>query len=1183
MAKPSREPDPGAAAPLSGAARGGRRIRRRWLAALVALVAIVALIAVTLTQWLSPAPSQTIWQRITAGITDGGVPKDTALEAFAYLYRVDIPGVVVPSGADGSDAPVSGSGAMRWVQADWSQLSAAQQAVINRYLPPETTKGTHQMTPAPSAAGLAPGGAPGFAPAVAYAKGGAAFDALAGPRRSGVAFGDLIGWPFATNVAPDASPDLALAIADDMASIIVHLGPKLGVPVIYPGSLPTPDITLTLSDTDGGTAALGTVPSASDGHYSPCNVTAYKNAWSNAAWTANDKVSPALHVMLTHEVIHCYQNAVIGDISKDLGMPSWIIEGTADYLAVNDTGTVGPGDAGAWADYLTAENSLTTRSYDAMGYYALLAYLGRDLWGTMATAWRAAANSTPGSDAFIGVLHGDDSDVRDKWAESYANATAWQDPWILHGFGAPADKSATLHEVQAVKTPGWIGSLPPRSNTLLYVKDTAGEVVTVVTDGLASVHDSSGNTSIAFQQQTFCTVESCVCPAGTALAGQDMATRQLAIPFVTALNAPAWGSKYAIISNTLEELCKQATPKPQGTPSYGPCGQSCSQSNGDPHMLTVNKYRYDFQAAGEFTLLKSADGSVDIQARQEPFGQGYASINTAIAAKVGSHRVGVYMTGSGLQARVDGTVADLTAGAKDLGGGARIAAVSKGFEIDLADGTQIWTLSVGQYGINAQVKPSAALQTSGVGLLGVIVPGGLGVPALPDGSRLPAATSAAQRKDTINGQFADAWRLTDSATLFDYDAGKSTSSYTVKPFPKNPKYGAVSDLTADQAAAGASACSAITDPGLHDNCVFDVGVTGQAGFADTYQATQAFYDSGVAAAATSTARAAGATPTPGAISGNVFTVTQGAGVGGYALGSDNTVYLTAQTGDAAYSLIAFDPVAGKIVKQVSIPAATPVHFAAGSVWLPGIKTDSNGHNCSVTRFDATTLAEQATIATPCSAFGSANLMASDGDALWYMDWTKTDPTTDLGGVMTRIDPGTNAPGTSVALPSTNGYLVDSQGAFFYRDKHSSYFRLTTGSTSFESLGSFKSYFTSIPGGTGLWAQDSHAKTALYFTQAGSPQATLQVGGSLIAGDATAAYVEVDGLGAGGGFETQLWRYPVDGSTPTQIAAAPALDGGPLNYFGDPMPIANGNGVLKIWPTHHGSQISPILLQWTPAR
>ncbi len=106
------------------------------------------------------------------------------------------------------------------------------------------------------------------------------------------------------------------------------------------------------------------------------------------------------------------------------------------------------------------------------------------------------------------------------------------------------------------------------------------------------------------------------------------------------------------------------------------------------------------------------------------------------------------------------------------------------------------------------------------------------MPALPDGTRLPAAIDAAHRNQVVYGQFADAWRLTDSTTLFDYDSGKSTASYTIKPYPTNPKYASVADLSADQVSAGNSACSAITDTELHDDCVFDVGVTGQAGFAD---------------------------------------------------------------------------------------------------------------------------------------------------------------------------------------------------------------------------------------------------------------------------------------------------------------------------------------------------------------
>ena len=52
------------------------------------------------------------------------VPKQTALEAFAYDYQVDIPGVTVPKGIEGGDEPVDGSGPLSWVEANWDQLTA---------------------------------------------------------------------------------------------------------------------------------------------------------------------------------------------------------------------------------------------------------------------------------------------------------------------------------------------------------------------------------------------------------------------------------------------------------------------------------------------------------------------------------------------------------------------------------------------------------------------------------------------------------------------------------------------------------------------------------------------------------------------------------------------------------------------------------------------------------------------------------------------------------------------------------------------------------------------------------------------------------------------------------------------------------------------------------------------------
>ncbi len=1177
----SHTPDPSRAPDTAAAMPSRRRFRRRWLAVLLGLLAIVAVVAVELPQWLSPAPSATIWQTITGGITDGTVPKQTALEAFAYVYRVDIPGVSVPAGTRGDDGPTSGSGVMRWVQGNWNQLTPDQQAVINRYLTPDPSDTVFSGPTSAGPPSAAPSG--GASPA---AQAQPAFQLLSARKAAGA---QLV-------AAPGAPTALWQAMWNEVQTDIAHIGPKLGMAVIPPG-FPYPNVSLEQSQMSGGDAFFLTVArdkyvtfaghDVSGPYYTPCNIIAYKEAWQNEAVTTSGGVSPRLHVLITHEVVHCYQNVVWGSSDTANAVPPWIEEGTAMWLAADDTGVAEPELANVWTKgyFGRVSTALTNRTYDAFGYYAYLANLGRDLWKLMLPAWQAAAPGPLRSDPFIAVLTGDNPDVRNNWAESYLREDGWGNPWVAYGFGLPSAAQVPRVPAQAQADPGWTGSLEGRSNLVLNVTSSSGEVVLVTTDGLASVHDGANHSATAFQNESFCNAtEGCVCPPGTLLAGQNMATQQLEIPFVAAFNAPEGGSKYAIIAYKLDELCKRpATPKPQLSVQpqpKNPCGSNCTNSNGDPHLLTVSKNRYDFQAAGEFTLLRSADGSLDIQARQEPYGQGLVSTNTAIAAKVGSHSVGVYMTKTGLEAHLDGSPLDLAAGPKDLGGGARIAAIDKGFEIDFPDGTKLWTLSVGQYGINAQISPSASLKTSGVGLLGPVVPGGLGVPALPDGTRLPAVTDAAQRFAVLYGQFADAWRLTDATTLFDYDSGKTTATYTVKPYPAAPKYQTLTDLSSDQTAAGTSACSAISDQGLHDDCVFDVGVTGQAGFADTYAATQTFYDTGILAATPKPPAAPSDTPAPGTVSGNVFTVTQGTRIGGYALGPDDTAYLSVQTVDNKFSLIAFDTKSGKIATQVDVAALTPVHFAAGSVWLPGIKTDANGRNCSVTRYDPTTLAEQATVATPCSPFDDAPPMVSDGDALWFVDTTKLDISTNLGAVITRIDPTTNAPGTSVQVPILGLNLRDSQGALFFFDIDSNYWRLTTGSTVPDSMGTMLS--DAVPGGTGLWVSPDSGKTAQYFTSAGSPAATVQTGGSPVAGDAKAVYVDILGNSDQDVAESQLWRYPIDGSTPTKIAASPTLDGQMLGYYADPLPITNGDGVLKLWSTRGiSTQTTLILLQWTP--
>ena len=1139
-------------------ARAGRRIgRRAQLIGVLLVLVVVGALAFVGQGLLSGTPtsttSKTVWQNITSGIRDTGVPKDVALQAFAYLYKVTIPGVTVPSGTDGGDAPTSGSGAMRWVQAVWDQLTPDQQAVINRYQVPDPNDIAVPANPASPITSSASGATkPEFQ--------------LTAARKA---------TPAKVGAAPEAPANIVAALEAELTADLAHIGPRLNMPVLTMGGILNTDVRLHVSDLDGGNTLFTTQPKVMlNGHYVPCDITAWSNVWQGQV-SSSGQVSDALHVEMTHEVIHCYQNVVWGDLATGYAIPAWITEGTALYLAAVDTGIEEHMIAGKWKnDYFTPETPLTNRAYDAFGYYALLDYLGRDMWGLIKQGWTAAAASAQRSNSFIAVLRGDDQDVRDSWPTSYLRQDLWGAPWIMHGFGLPDSAQVYRRPAQALADPGYLGTLESRSNTILGVTASVGEVVTVTTTGLANVHDESGNNQLSFQTQKFCTSGECICPANTPKAGQKIATKTLTLPFVLALNAPFGGSTYSVIGRKLEDECGlKATPQPQ---KVGPCVSKCAGSNGDPHLLTVNNYRYDFQGAGEFTLLRSKDASLEIQTRQEPYvstGMPRVATNTAIAAKVGSHRVGVYAGADALAATLDGKTLDATQ-TTDLGGGARIVPYPKGLEIDFPDGTKLWTLWVGIYGINAEIAPSDALRASGVGLLGAIVPGGLGVPALPDGTRLPIAADKHARNAAVYGPFADAWRVTDATTLFDYDSGRTTATYTQKGFPADTADVTYADLTAEQRAAGGSACAAITDQQLNDACVFDVGVSGQSGFSDSYVAIQGLYDSGIAAPGGSPAPQAQSsdTPLPGKVAGAVA-VMKATGVSGAVVGPDGKLYFSVSLAGGKFSLVEVDPTTATIVQQVDIPKATSLSVAAGSVWAPGLIVDSNGNNCGVTRFDAQTLAIQATIPIACAAFGPT--IASDRDAVWYEDISKWDAGTGKGAVLVRLDPTTNQPGTTVPLPFINGSYSDSQGALFVSKADSGVYRLTTGGSTLEPLGQLKNRV--FAAGAGFWVQGDTDKTALYYTHADSPDATVTINGSLVGGDTSAAYAEVSGQDG----IAQLWRYPPDGSAPTQIGTAPTVDTKALSYFADPQPLPAPHGVAKYWVIASSDATWTLYLQWLP--
>jgi hypothetical protein len=169
--------------------------------------------------------------------------------------------------------------------------------------------------------------------------------------------------------------------------------------------------------------------------------------------------------------------------------------------------------------------------------------------------------------------------------------------------------------------------------------------------------------------------------------------------------------------------------------------------------------------------------------------------------------------------------------------------VGGGIEIVFPNGTTLivtpgWWDSQGKWYLNVNVYNTTANE----GLMGQLAQRSW-LPALPDGTSLgPKPAALHDRYIALYETFADAWRVTDATSLFDYAPGTSTATFTLDGWPReNPSSCTIAEEPLAQpldAEVAARHCRAIADNNRKANCVFDVMVAGHPGFAETYLFTQ---------------------------------------------------------------------------------------------------------------------------------------------------------------------------------------------------------------------------------------------------------------------------------------------------------------------------------------------------------
>ncbi|MET8526287.1 VWD domain-containing protein [Micromonospora sp. NPDC005172] len=290
------------------------------------------------------------------------------------------------------------------------------------------------------------------------------------------------------------------------------------------------------------------------------------------------------------------------------------------------------------------------------------------------------------------------------------------------------------------------------------------------------------------------------------------------------------------LPKSLDECKKppKKTPPPKGPAKMCEDGADCGGSNGDPHLVTFDRVAYDFQAVGEFTLVAATGGDpLEIQVRQAPMaGSRSASVNSAVAFRVGAHRVALTLTDGVTRVHVDGAPVAVPPERTDLTGGNLTrrpsdTGESDGYDVTWPDGSAAAVDQIGRYGYRVLVRLADGRAGKVRGLLGDFD----GDPADDVAPATGAALTQPVPFTQLYPTYADSWRITADRSLLHYDDGQDTGTFTDRAFPEREI--TVGDLDPARRATAEQICgwAGVTAPAQLAECVFDVAVSGRPEFA----------------------------------------------------------------------------------------------------------------------------------------------------------------------------------------------------------------------------------------------------------------------------------------------------------------------------------------------------------------
>lgn len=730
---------------------------------------------------------------------NGRIPLDVALAAFEKAFGVDLPGFKAPKGLVGSFE--DGTAPLLWAQSYRKDLTGAQRKAVDRVLTPRSAPVRKTQAQAP------------------------------------------------------------MFTQTEIEAVLATVKPWVAS---YMGQELTGDTPVVLqADDDPKTAAFASPQFGESGAYSGCFVvvTPRGQGYKNLAYGER-----ALRALLAHELVHCHQGQLVDSKWKEYKWgadTSWIVEGFARFAALEMIAANDPGeslerknaqqvDSKAFLEH--PEVPVIQRGYDAGNFWQMLADAGIapvEAQKQALAAFKGGAKTAQIYDV-VTAFAGSEANERLLFeaGPAFLRRADWGPVFDIRGEGVhPTATPANSEEVEIANDSGAVTvAASPHAFAARRLSLTADFISVQSLPGTRGrLHASGGsNDGLAIDDALYTTLDDPKCPNGNPVPG--IAAKILAGEAGIGISGGPESATVAIKGQSLNSLCDAPEEKPCKTLCEKPKGKG--GSNGDPHLTSMDGLHYDFQAAGEFLLLRSGS-DLEIQARQQALPKSKdVTINTQFGIRAGQQRVTVSPSGSDSPAvRLDGNLEPLPLDEpRTVPGGATLTRSGRGqVQVTWADGSRAEFRAIGttSNALTVEIALSPTRTGKTTGMLGnfdgslandLVGRDGRKVPYTlrpDDGWQVRRGKIKEEYTKTFSERlyksWGESWRISQAKSLFDYGSGQTTATFTNRTIPR--KVFDPDNLEGRADAERICREAGVTDSGPLEDCILDVLISGDPAFA----------------------------------------------------------------------------------------------------------------------------------------------------------------------------------------------------------------------------------------------------------------------------------------------------------------------------------------------------------------